>query len=107
MVLQGDCARDSVIANNYGPPYGSAEEDFGTILRKDFRGLRNELIILTKAGWDMWPGPNCIGGSRKYLLASLDSSLKRTGLEYVDIFTQLIQFGRPAANGFHFPRPVG
>jgi len=74
------------LANNYGPPYGSAEENFGVILRKDFRGLRNELIISTKAGWDMWPGPYGIGASRKYLLASLDDSLKRMGLEYVDIF---------------------
>jgi L-glyceraldehyde 3-phosphate reductase len=74
------------LANNYGPPYGSAEENFGEILRKDFRGLRNELVISTKAGWDMWPGPYGIGGSRKYLLASLDESLKRMGLEYVDIF---------------------
>jgi L-glyceraldehyde 3-phosphate reductase len=74
------------LANNYGPPYGSAEENFGTILRKDFRGLRNELIISTKAGWDMWPGPYGIGASRKYLLASLDDSLKRMGLDYVDIF---------------------
>ena len=74
------------LANNYGPPYGSAEENFGAILRKDFRGLRNELVISTKAGWDMWPGPYGIGGSRKYLLASLDDSLKRMGLEYVDIF---------------------
>ncbi len=74
------------LANNYGPPYGSAEENFGEILRKDFRGLRNELVISTKAGWDMWPGPYGIGASRKYLLASLDDSLKRMGLEYVDIF---------------------
>src|SRR5580692_5062359 len=80
------------LANNYGPPYGSAEENFGTILRKDFgvrKGsgrLRNELIISTKAGWDMWPGPYGIGASRKYLLASLDDSLKRMGLDYVDIF---------------------
>jgi L-glyceraldehyde 3-phosphate reductase len=74
------------LANNYGPPYGSAEENFGTVLRKDFRGLRNELVISTKAGWDMWPGPYGIGGSRKYLLASLDDSLKRMGLDYVDIF---------------------
>jgi L-glyceraldehyde 3-phosphate reductase len=74
------------LANNYGPPYGSAEENFGLILRKDFRGVRNELIISTKAGWDMWPGPYGIGGSRKYLLASLDDSLKRMGLDYVDIF---------------------
>ena len=74
------------LANNYGPPYGSAEENFGKILSKDFRALRNELIISTKAGWDMWPGPYGIGGSRKYLLASLDESLQRMGLEYVDIF---------------------
>jgi L-glyceraldehyde 3-phosphate reductase len=74
------------LANNYGPPYGSAEENFGQILKKDFRDHRNELIISTKAGWDMWPGPYGIGGSRKYLLASLDQSLKRMGLEYVDIF---------------------
>jgi L-glyceraldehyde 3-phosphate reductase len=74
------------LANNYGPPYGSAEENFGQILRKDFRALRNELVISTKAGWDMWPGPYGIGGSRKYMLASLDESLQRMGLEYVDIF---------------------
>ena len=74
------------LANNYGPPYGSAEENFGAILRKDFRGLRNELVISSKAGWDMWPGPYGIGGSRKYLLASLDDSLQRLGLDYVDIF---------------------
>src|SRR5580693_4147214 len=74
------------LANNYGPPYGSAEENFGQILRKDFGSLRNELVISTKAGWDMWPGPYGIGASRKYLLASLDDSLKRMGLDYVDIF---------------------
>jgi L-glyceraldehyde 3-phosphate reductase len=74
------------LANNYGPPYGSAEENFGQILQKDFRSLRNELLISTKAGWDMWPGPYGIGGSRKYLLVSLDESLTRMGLEYVDIF---------------------
>jgi L-glyceraldehyde 3-phosphate reductase len=74
------------LANNYGPPYGSAEENFGEILRKDFRSLRNELLISTKAGWDMWPGPYGEGGSRKYMLASLDESLERMGLEYVDIF---------------------
>ena len=74
------------LANNYGPPYGSAEENFGEILRKDFRNHRNELLISTKAGWDMWPGPYGVGGSRKYLLASLDESLARMGLEYVDIF---------------------
>lgn len=74
------------LANNYGPPYGSAEENFGKILEKDFRPYRNELVISSKAGWDMWPGPYGIGGSRKYLLASLDDSLKRMGLDYVDIF---------------------
>jgi len=68
------------LANNYGPPYGSAEENFGQILRKDFRPYRNELIISSKAGWDMWPGPYGVGGSRKYLLASLDESLERMGL---------------------------
>lgn len=74
------------LANNYGPPYGSAEENFGEILRKDLRAHRNELLISTKAGWDMWPGPYGFGGSRKYLLTSLDESLARMGLEYVDIF---------------------
>jgi len=74
------------LANNYGPPYGSAEENFGQILRKDLAPHRNELIISSKAGWDMWPGPYGIGGSRKYLLASLDDSLRRMGLDYVDIF---------------------
>ena len=74
------------LANNYGPPYGSAEENFGQILRKDLRPYRNELVISSKAGWDMWPGPYGVGGSRKYLLASLDESLQRMGLEYVDIF---------------------
>ncbi|HMG03342.1 MAG TPA: aldo/keto reductase, partial [Edaphobacter sp.] len=74
------------LANNYGPPYGSAEENFGQILRKDLGPHRNELIVSTKAGWDMWPGPYGIGGSRKYLLASLDDSLRRMGLDYVDIF---------------------
>ena len=75
------------LANNYGPPYGSAEENFGRHLRGDFAGLRDELVISTKAGWDMWPGPyGDIGGSRKYLRASLDQSLRRMGLEYVDIY---------------------
>ena len=74
------------LANNYGPPYGSAEENFGEILRKDLRPYRNELLISSKAGWDMWPGPYGFGGSRKYLLASLDESLQRMGLDYVDIF---------------------
>jgi L-glyceraldehyde 3-phosphate reductase len=74
------------LANNYGPPYGSAEETFGQIFRKDFTPYRDELIISSKAGWDMWPGPYGDFGSRKYLIASLDQSLKRTGLEYVDIF---------------------
>jgi L-glyceraldehyde 3-phosphate reductase len=74
------------LANNYGPPYGSAEENFGQILRKDLHPYRNELVISSKAGWDMWPGPYGVGGSRKYLLASLDESLQRMGLDYVDIF---------------------
>lgn len=75
------------LANNYGPPYGSAEENFGRVMASDFAPYRDELIISTKAGWDMWPGPyGGIGGSRKYLIASLDQSLKRMGLEYVDIF---------------------
>ncbi len=74
------------LANNYGPPFGAAEENFGRIFRQDFKPYRDELIISTKAGWDMWPGPYGNFGSRKYLLASLDQSLKRMGLEYVDIF---------------------
>jgi L-glyceraldehyde 3-phosphate reductase len=74
------------LANNYGPPYGSAEENFGRILAADFGPFRDELIISTKAGWDMWPGPYGDLGSRKYLLASLDQSLGRMGLDYVDIF---------------------
>jgi L-glyceraldehyde 3-phosphate reductase len=74
------------LANNYGPPYGSAEETFGQIFRKDFKPYRDELVITSKAGWDMWPGPYGDFGSRKYLIASLDQSLKRMGLEYVDIF---------------------
>jgi L-glyceraldehyde 3-phosphate reductase len=74
------------LANNYGPPYGSAEETFGRIFRKDFAPFRDELIVSTKAGWDMWPGPYGDWGSRKYLIASLDQSLKRMGLDYVDIF---------------------
>ncbi|HVC41219.1 MAG TPA: L-glyceraldehyde 3-phosphate reductase [Candidatus Saccharimonadales bacterium] len=74
------------LANNYGPPYGSAESNFGRILSTDFRGHRDELVISTKAGWDMWPGPYGDLGSRKYLLASLDQSLRRLGVDYVDIF---------------------
>jgi L-glyceraldehyde 3-phosphate reductase len=74
------------LANNYGPPYGSAEENFGRVFRKDFAPYRDELVISTKAGYDMWPGPYGEWGSRKYLLASLDQSLTRMGLEYVDIF---------------------
>jgi L-glyceraldehyde 3-phosphate reductase len=75
------------LANNYGPPYGSAEESFGRVMTTDFRDLRDEMIISTKAGYDMWPGPyGQGGGSRKYLLASLDQSLGRMGLDYVDIF---------------------
>src|SRR5216683_2958380 len=74
------------LANNYGPPFGSAEETFGHILRSDLRPFREELVISTKAGWDMWPGPYGEWGSRKYLLASLDHSLRRMGLDYVDIY---------------------
>ena len=75
------------LANNYGPPYGSAESNFGAIFRQDFKPHRDELIISRKGGWDMWPGPyGQGGGSRKYLLASLDQSLGRMGLDYVDIF---------------------
>ena len=75
------------LANNYGPPYGSAEENFGRVMATDFAAYRDEMIISTKAGWDMWPGPyGGIGGSRKYLIASCDQSLKRMGLDYVDIF---------------------
>ncbi|KVD46192.1 L-glyceraldehyde 3-phosphate reductase [Burkholderia sp. ABCPW 11] len=75
------------LANNYGPPYGSAEINFGRLLKEDFRPYRDELLISTKAGWDMWPGPyGSGGGSRKYVLASLDQSLQRMGLDYVDIF---------------------
>src|SRR5207245_2960171 len=74
------------LANNYGPPYGSAEQNFGRILASDLAGHRDELVISSKAGYDMWPGPYGIGGSRKYLLASLDQRLRRIGLEYVDIF---------------------
>jgi L-glyceraldehyde 3-phosphate reductase len=75
------------LANNYGPPYGSAEENFGRVMATDFKAHRDELVISTKAGWDMWPGPyGGVGGSRKYLIASCDQSLKRMGLDYVDIF---------------------
>jgi len=75
------------LANNYGPPYGSAEENFGKVLATDFKAHRDELIISSKAGWDMWPGPyGGIGSSKKYLIASCDQSLKRMGLDYVDIF---------------------
>ncbi|HJR94262.1 MAG TPA: L-glyceraldehyde 3-phosphate reductase [Gaiellaceae bacterium] len=74
------------LANNYGPPYGSAEESFGVLLAQDLRPFRDELVISTKAGYDMWPGPYGEWGSRKYLLASLDQSLARMGLDYVDIF---------------------
>src|SRR5216117_2021019 len=74
------------LANNYGPPYGSAEENFGRLLRDDLAAYRDELVVSTKAGYDMWPGPYGEWGSRKYLLASLDQSLRRLGLDYVDIF---------------------
>ena len=74
------------LANNYGPPYGSAEENFGRMMRGDFKAYRNELVISSKAGWDMWPGPYGNLGSRKYILSSADESLARMGLDYVDIF---------------------
>jgi L-glyceraldehyde 3-phosphate reductase len=74
------------LANNYGPPYGAAEQNFGRLLRTDLRPFRDELVVSTKAGYDMWPGPYGEWGSRKYLLASLDQSLRRLGLEYVDVF---------------------
>jgi L-glyceraldehyde 3-phosphate reductase len=74
------------LANNYGPPFGSAEENFGRILKKDFLSYRDELLISSKAGWDMWPGPYGNFGSKKYLIASCDQSLMRMGLDYVDIF---------------------
>ena len=74
------------LANNYGPPYGSAEENFGRMMRTDFRPYRHELILSTKAGWDMWPGPQGQLGSRNYLLSSLDDSLSRLSIDYVDIF---------------------
>ncbi|MBK5208182.1 MAG: L-glyceraldehyde 3-phosphate reductase [Flavobacteriaceae bacterium] len=85
------CAFDNGIthfdlANNYGPPYGAAESNFGTIFKKDFKPYRDELVISTKAGWDMWPGPYGNFGSKKYLISSLDQSLQRMGLDYVDIF---------------------
>jgi L-glyceraldehyde 3-phosphate reductase len=74
------------LANNYGPPFGSAEENFGGILKRDFREHRDELIVSSKAGWEMWAGPYGVGASRKHMIASLDQSLKRMGLDYVDIF---------------------
>src|SRR3954447_23421543 len=74
------------LANNYGPTYGSAELNFGRLMREDLMPFRDELVVTTKAGYDMWPGPYGEWGSRKYLLASLDQSLRRTGLDYVDIF---------------------
>lgn len=74
------------LANNYGPPYGAAEEGFGRVMASDLRAHRDEILVTTKAGWDMWPGPYGFGGSRKYLVASLDRSLERMGLDYADIF---------------------
>ena len=74
------------LANNYGPPYGSAEETFGRIMKRDFAPYRDEMFISSKAGFDMWPGPYGNWGSRKYLMASLDQSLRRMNLEYVDLF---------------------
>ncbi len=82
-----DCGINHIdLANNYGPPPGAAEKTFGKILKEDFKSYRDELIISTKAGWPMWPGPYGDFGSKKYLVASLDQSLKRMGLDYVDIF---------------------
>ena len=90
MPLPGDAFDHGIthfdLANNYGPPPGSAEETLGKLLKQDFAPYRDELVISTKAGYDMWPGPYGEWGSRKYLLASLDQSLKRMGLDYVDIF---------------------
>src|SRR5438876_8851787 len=84
------------LANNSGPPYGSAEENFGRWMAEDFRPFRDELIVSTKAGYDMWPGPYGDGGSRKYLLASLDQSLRRMGIDYVDIFySHRVDHGTP------------
>ena len=84
------------LANNYGPPYGSAEVNFGRLLREDFKQYRDELIISSKAGWDMWPGPyGQGGGSRKYVLASLDQSLQRLGVDYVDIFSPTVSTRTP------------
>ncbi|WP_306232975.1 L-glyceraldehyde 3-phosphate reductase [Agrococcus beijingensis] len=74
------------LANNYGPPFGAAEQNFGRVMASDLRAHRDEILVSTKAGWDMWPGPYGFGGSRKYLVASLDQSLERMGLDYVDIF---------------------
>ncbi|MDR2254828.1 MAG: L-glyceraldehyde 3-phosphate reductase [Arthrobacter sp.] len=74
------------LANNYGPPFGSAEENFGRMLRTDFKPYRDELIVSSKAGWDMWPGPYGVGSSRKYILSSAEASLGRLGLDYVDLF---------------------
>lgn len=74
------------LANNYGPPYGASEANFGRLLASDLAPYRDELVVSTKAGWDMWPGPHGVGGSRKYLVASLDRSLERLGLDYVDVF---------------------
>ena len=82
------------LANNYGPPYGSAEENFGALLRRDLAPFRDELVVSTKAGYDMWPGPYGEWGSRKYLLASLDQSLVRLGLDYVDIFSPTVSTPR-------------
>ena len=74
------------LANNYGPPFGASEQNFGRVMASDLHAHRDEILVTTKAGWDMWPGPYGIGGSRKYLIASLDQSLARMGLDYVDIF---------------------
>ncbi len=99
------------LANNYGPPYGSAESNFGRWMDLDFRPHRDELVISSKAGWDMWPGPYGNFGSRKYLVASCDASLKRMGLDYVDIFYHHRPDPKTPAGGDHGgarpPRALG
>jgi L-glyceraldehyde 3-phosphate reductase len=89
------------LGNNYGPPYGAAEQNFGRVFDADFRPYRNELVISTKAGYDMWPGPYGEWGSRKYLIASLDQSLSRMGLDYVDIFYSHGSMSLPGQNSAH------
>ena len=94
------------LANNYGPPYGSAEETLGRVMNEDLRPYRDELFISTKAGYDMWPGPYGDWGSRKYLMASLDQSLKRMQLDYVDLFYSH-RYDPPTGTGRHRPSRQG